>query len=336
MRPMKRWVTLPIVSFGMALGVAAAIGPVTASAGTGGAPGVVIGPQGARYPDGTAKVSSPESPAAIAQAGDKAALRDLYFAMVSGKAKASVYQTAQLQFIARWGIALQPGASRSLTPSMPGCPILPTLVMGIPTCSTNPQSGSVSLAQVPEQYCSWLGLYCYCGPATAYSMLNGLGYPRSHDGEALSQNELAINKYLETNYWGGTPWSGLSGDHPMPETLNYWRTGSYSGYYEADGLGQPNPAPSLSTFEFDLKFDVDNRWSLAANTHEKAGGTHLAGHPASAEIWHWLPLYGFQSYGSTTMYADPATSVWPPGVPAYSTTASSTMDSLIQDRGLVW
>ena len=116
-----------------------------------------------------------------------------------------------------------------------------------------------------EQYCSWTNpvSYCYCGPATAYSILQEMGFPTSHDGEALSQNKLAANKYLETDANGGTPWTGAGGDHPMPESLNYWRTGSYSGYYEADGLGMPTPAPDTSTFENDVRFDIDYGYPLA-------------------------------------------------------------------------
>jgi hypothetical protein len=339
---MRRSIVRPVLSLGLALGLLSSLGPVVANAGQGGAPGVPIGPQGARYPDGTAKINAAVSPAAAAQAKDKAALRDLYIAQLTGKASSAAYHNGQQRFTSRWGIALQPTPTlttstvrtRTISPLCPlaaGGPMLPNTM----DCTGNRAYNSVTLTQVAEQYCSFNHTYCYCGPATGVSMLRGLGYNTSHDGETLSQNELAINKYLETNYWGGTPWSGLSGDHPMPETLNYWRTGSYSGYYEADGLGMSIPAPDLSTYENDVRYDIDNGWSLAPDIHEKVNQYHLPGHPSGTEIWHWLPVYGYTSYGSYTSYADPATSVWS-GVSATNSVSAANMDGILQDRGLVW
>ena len=168
-------------------------------------------------------------------AKDKANLRDLYLAMLAGNVTQAAYQKAFTSFSGKYGVS-------PVRVSTPNCPIIGGggLAPALQSCLGNRPSGSLPLTQANEQYCSWTNpvSYCYCGPATAYSILQEMGFPTSHDGEALSQNKLAITKYLETNYWGNTPWSGLSSDHPMPESLNYWRTGSYSGYYEADGLGE--------------------------------------------------------------------------------------------------
>jgi hypothetical protein len=317
---MRRLVARPILGLGLALGMFVYAGPLAASAGL----------------NGGRAVSNQTS---SAMARDKANLRDLYIAMLAGKATAAAYQKALTSFNSRYGVS-------PVRVSIPNCPIMGggALAPAMPTCTGNRAQNSLPLTQANEQFCSFTNpqTYCYCGPATAYSILQELHYPTSHDGEALSQNELAITKYLETNYWWNTPWSGLSGDHPMPETLNYWRTGSYSGYYEADGLGMSIPAPDTSTFENDVRYDVDNGWPLAPNTTEVYLGYHLAGHPTSQAqnpIGHWLPIYGYSNYGATFYYADPAHAVpanWGWSAPAYATDSAANFSGLVQARGLVW
>ena len=321
---MRHWIARPILALGLVAGMFAIASPMAAYAGQSGASGVTTKSQ-------------------TSLAKDKVALRDLYFSVLAGRTSVTVYQKALRSFAAKYGAANTPSLAMSSLPSTPLCPIVPggALIASTPSspnCLGSRAQNTVSLTQAGEQYCSWNGSYCYCGPATAYSMLQGLGYPTSHDGEALSQNTLATTKYLETNYWGNTPWSGLSGDHPMPESLNYWRTSSYSGYYQADGLGTGRPAPDTSTFEFDVIYDVDNRWSVAANITEVVGGYHLAGHP-NQNIGHWLPIYGYYSYGANFYYADPANSVpasWGWSAPAYSSDSAANFSGLVQARGVVW
>jgi hypothetical protein len=178
-------------------------------------------------------------------------------------------------------------------------------------------------------------------------MLDALHKPTSYDGrDSLSQPVLALKRYLETDYWGNTPWSGLpypngQPDHPMPESLNFWIGGSYlTGYYEADGLGMPTPAPDLATYKSDLRWDINNGWPLTANIHEPPNTTpRMQGHPPGEDIWHWLAIYGYlgstTTGGDTTLYADSATTVWASVLPKASQ-PSSDIVYLYREHGLVW
>jgi hypothetical protein len=193
----------------------------------------------------------------------------------------------------------------------------------------------------------------YCGPGATYAVLAYLGYSTSHDGETLTQsciggacgsgNPYSL-KYLETNYWdtygggnGGTPWWVSGSDYPVPGTLNYWRTGTYTGFYAG-----VFPS-SESTYELDLTYDIDNYWPFMIDVHEPASGTHLVGHPPAVEIFHWITGFGYSNYGAGTDYIDPAansTLGWS-GVSAYNYNfASSTMYYLMSNNGyqfgIVW
>ena len=186
----------------------------------------------------------------------------------------------------------------------------------------------------------------YCGPGATYSVLAYLGYSTSHDGESLSQSCVGgtcgagapnSQKYLETNYWGNTPWYVSANDHPVPGTLNYWRTGYYSGYYVG-----VFPS-SESSYESDLTYDIDNYWPTMNDVHEPANGTHLVGHPPTLEIFHWITDFGYTNYGAGTDYVDPAansTLGWTQ-VPATNYNyASSDMYYLMSNNGqtfgIVW
>lgn len=197
---------------------------------------------------------------------------------------------------------------------------------GLLTPLSSPSAQTLPVAQFPETnpsgYCQ-PGYSCYCGPASAVSVLRYL-QPVSHDGETLTdangnssggQFGLAGNygsgapwsyKYLETNVRGGeTPWYSGGNDWPMSQSFNYWISGSYSGfpYYT-------NYRPtSASNYESDLVADI---WSggspgypLAGDVEEIAGGLHLPGHPQNIEIQHWIAMFGYGSNGVTTDYVDP-------------------------------
>lgn len=113
-------------------------------------------------------------------------------------------------------------------------------------------------------------------------------------------------------------------------TYNYWRTGSWSGYY----LGV-KPA-SLSDYEFDLTYDIYGNYPLSANVEEVVNGVHLNGHP-NVEIQHWITLYGYNGSGSGTSYEDPANSsavYFGASVPPYNYGfSSSSMYTLVTDAG---
>ena len=318
---MKQWIARPILALGLIVGMFA-----------------VVGPLGADAASQTASVKHSQ----VTQTRAKSALRDLYINMLAGRASAAAYQKALTSFSTTYGVI----PARVSTPSCPsvGSGLMMTTTPGLPACLGNRQWNKVALTQADELYCPANGKYCYCGPATGYSILQQLGHAHSTSGELLGQKLLASTKYLETDYWGNTPWSGRGGDHPMVESITMWLTGSYyNGYYEQDGLGMPIGAPDTSTFESDVRFDTDYGYSLTANTTEVWGGYHLAGHnttdPKQHPIGHWLPIYGYYSYGAGFYYADPAHSVpanWGWTAPQYGADSAANFTGLVQARGIVW
>lgn len=175
----------------------------------------------------------------------------------------------------------------------------------------------------------------YCGPGSAYSILAALGKTKSYDNETLSQANLATRKYLETDYWGNTPWS-VGTSRPYPESLNYWRTGSYSGYYAAVGT-----TVNAATFKDNMTYDIDRNWLVGGNAWEVAGSQnpHLVGHPTNVDIYHWIAIYGYANWGDTTYYADPASGASSLGwtsVPRYSGISTNTLAVILDGRGYVW
>lgn len=150
----------------------------------------------------------------------------------------------------------------------------------------------------------------YCGPGATMTALYYLKQT-SYEGESLTQACLAgecgpgapnSQKYLETNYWGqgGTPWYVSPTDRPVPGTLNYWRTGSYSGDYIAQFPS------SLQAYKDALMSDIDWGFPVMPDVHEPSNGTHLWGHPPNVEIFHWITAFGYAGLGATTAYVDPA------------------------------
>jgi hypothetical protein len=191
--------------------------------------------------------------------------------------------------------------------------------------------------------------------------------PTSHDGETLfaggsswqGQVGLAGNfgsgvpppapqppysrKYLETNYFGGeTPWLAVPGEYPMSRSINWWVSGSYSGF---PNYANQRPT-SVTDYQNLLKMDISTGYPLAGDVEEIANvGVHLWGHPLNQDIQHWIPLYGYAASGASTSYIDPAagsTLNWP--VNAFNTGwASSDMYTLVTDAdsmggpyGIVW
>ncbi|HEX6292742.1 MAG TPA: C39 family peptidase [Herpetosiphonaceae bacterium] len=200
---------------------------------------------------------------------------------------------------------------------------------GIGTMAAGYSSRTLSLTQVAQ-----INSY-YCGPASAYSILGALGKWTSYDGESLSQSMLATRKYLETDYWGNTPWS-VGSSRPYPETLNYWRTGSYYGYYVAVGT-----TVNAATFKDNMTYDIDRNWPVGGNAWEVAGSQnpHLVGHPTNTDIFHWIAIYGYANWGDTTYYADPASGASSLGwtsVPRYAGISTNTLAVILDGRGYVW
>lgn len=193
----------------------------------------------------------------------------------------------------------------------------------------------------------------YCGPAAAWSILRGLNVTTSHYGEPLlpastGQHTLAAlcstcgdprGKYLQTDYFGQTPWVAEAGNYPMPRALNRWRTGYSSGWYNVKTV--TNDAAGRANFKTNLTLDINIGYPIAANIVEYTNGVHLPGHP-NFNIYHWIALRGYNNYGDNTRYADPAYSAyvtWGYGtgmMPYNSVLTDSVMVPLISRRGYVY
>jgi hypothetical protein len=180
----------------------------------------------------------------------------------------------------------------------------------------------------------------YCGPATAYEILgyqmihNGLGSTTGPNGETLSQSTLAGATYLETDEYDGTNWS----PYVMDPTLNAWL---HTSFYAAQPGSGVSGGFSTSTWEADLKTDIDSGWAIAGNVVEYAGGAHLVGHPTNETIYHWIAITGYTGFDTYTTYVDSVHGdtqfwSWAANVPPQSTISSGTMTSLLNGRGYVW
>ncbi len=167
----------------------------------------------------------------------------------------------------------------------------------------------------------------YCGPASASEAL----YVRL--GYNVSQSTLAGNSYLQTNENGGTNWGY---PYVMPATLNDF-TGS--SFYEAvdayDGVNNN----TTSTFESDLQTDINTDWAVVIGVYEEANTytPHLAGHPDTIPISHWIAAYGYDTSGADVSYDDSvydATSIsWYKDVKSPSSTiSSSNMNTMMAQR----
>jgi hypothetical protein len=182
-----------------------------------------------------------------------------------------------------------------------------------------PVSASLNTPQAAQQ------TTYYCGPATAYEMLKGMGKTTGPHGEVLSQSVLAGSSYLQTNALGQTPWSG---PYVMGPSLNAWAGQSfYAAQY----------APSLTTYIADVTVDIYLGWPVAANVVEEANNTvHLVGHPTNQTIYHWVAIKGYNTNGNNTTYVDSVHGTtfwsWSPNVPAQSTIPSNNMYIMVNGK----
>lgn len=293
---------------------------------------------GPRDPDGTPKTISRLSQENLARLAEKRAMSDLFANLRAGRVDQASYDAALARFERRFGVSplkdAPSGGPKSAAPESTGR-------AGLARPLAYPTAKYLSaLTQVPQ------ATDFYCGPAAAYEALAAMGYWRSYHGESLSQRELARHhpgtlrgKYLETDFWGGTPWSTCETCRPMPESLNMWREGNYYGYYLAVGL--PDPTIDPTKYANDLVFDIYYGYPVLLDAWERSGGAHLVGHPVTVEITHWVAAYGYSNSGWTTHYADSVAGTnfwsWAGNVPRYSLYNSTTLvNGMLNGRGYVW
>ena len=273
-------------------------------------------------PDGT-PAAGPLSAERQGRLAQKQAMSDLFAGLREGSVPQAAYDAALARFEVNFGRSPLRAQAASNDIHRVGSPSVMAYPSQLYLCALN---------QVPqaEDY--------YCGPASAYSVLGALGNWTSYNNESLDQYTLANTVYLETDAHGETPWSTCPGCRPMPESINFWRGGSYSGYYEAVGLPDSVDA---TTYMNNLQYDIYYGYPVVGNAWERVDQAHLAGHPPSLDIKHWVPVYGYSNYGATTAYADPVNGTsfwtWSPNVPRYSYIDSATLaNAMLNGRGYVW
>jgi hypothetical protein len=204
---------------------------------------------------------------------------------------------------------------------------------GYTTASTGYASNSVALTQQAQQ------TYYYCGPAAVSEALGTRGI-------TISQSSAAY--LLRTSSDEGTAWSGVTArvpyttGRPVVDVLNdrinrLW--------YISNALPYSPSSSDVSDYIDDMSFDIDKKqvdsrgWAVVGDAWEVPNGPHLTGHPSNREIFHWFAIYGYTSYGKTTLYADSVAgsgNSFSGSVPRYSALSSSTIVTILGGRGYVW
>ncbi|XBH22966.1 C39 family peptidase [Jonesiaceae bacterium BS-20] len=142
----------------------------------------------------------------------------------------------------------------------------------------------------------------YCGPASAYMVLNHLGVKKSKDGKntTLTQANLAGSNYLGTTSNAGTPWASKK----MHATLNKWTgTTDWAATNAPSTDGQKLVATAGA---FVRNIGQKNR-AMLMGTVEMGGQAHYNNHPKAKTIGHWLVGYGYTPTGFRM--ADPAAGI---------------------------
>lgn len=142
----------------------------------------------------------------------------------------------------------------------------------------------------------------YCGPASAYMVLNHLGVKKSKDvkNTTLTQANLAGSNYLGTTSGGGTAWASKK----MHSTLNKW-TGT-TGWAATNAPTNDGQKLIATAGAFVRNIGQKNR-ALLMGTVEFNGGAHYNNHPTNKTIGHWVVGYGYAPTGFRI--ADPAAGI---------------------------
>lgn len=140
----------------------------------------------------------------------------------------------------------------------------------------------------------------WCGPATAYIMIQGMKYygkissTRSKDRDwSLSQYNLASSNYLDARNDG-------TYRTDMADGLNDW-TGKLFKV-------QSNPSPT--TFKNEMVNNFRYGYAIAVAALEQANGAHYNGHPTWQTVDHWIVARAYTTDIRDTHFVDPATTLW--------------------------
>lgn len=197
-----------------------------------------------------------------------------------------------------------------------------TTTPGMASTSTAaaPDYQVLGVVQVGQQKSYW------CGPASAYMMLrHDYRLTSAYDGQSLSQTALAGSNYLQTEQRLATTFASGA----MASGINRWRGSSF--YVQ---VGHPSGVSVKSELFLDIGM---YSMTLAADTVAIYNGPHYNNHPNNKDpIGHWIVGYGYSGSGTTSMWMDPSTSVWPNVSPAFQADTTSFTNTYLQSNGTVW
>lgn len=158
----------------------------------------------------------------------------------------------------------------------------------------------------------------YCGPASAYQLLNYKGITRNpYDFRSLTQSNLANDLGTTSS---GTPFPGT-----WTGTLQNWTSGIEWAYIWS---------PSSSTLLSKTKLDVDANWPLIYDTYMSSSSGYLPGY-SSGTIYHYVTGDGYDDVSPQEIhYVDPnqyrSAAYGPHWV------SLSLMTNVLQQRGIIW
>lgn len=165
---------------------------------------------------------------------------------------------------------------------------------------------------VAKQTTDW-----YCGPASAYNILHGIGITSNpFDGRALSQYNLAVDL--------GALNQGALWPNTWASTLNRWL--GWTFYVTTN-------APSASSILNNAYVDTINYLGSIYDTH-MIGSNQLYGYAQGSERWHYLGGDGYNNSTSEVHYLD-SNNLNSTAFGAHWATASM-MAKCTAERGMAW
>lgn len=191
----------------------------------------------------------------------------------------------------------------------------------IPTLKSTDSDVTTLSAATTTSDSSVLGYACskqltdwYCGPASAYNILKGMGVS-SYGGKTLSQDNLASDL--------GALTSGASFPGTWTSTLNNW-----SGKYYISVWG-----PSASSLLANAYVDTIAYMGTIYDTY-MSGSNQLYGYSVGTTRYHYLAGDGYNNTTSEVHYLDSHNT----NVTAFGAhwATSSLMASCVSSRGMIW
>jgi hypothetical protein len=169
----------------------------------------------------------------------------------------------------------------------------------------------------------------FCGPATIEEISSSVPGP-----SPIGLSQWSIAAYMDGQGGNEINANGTNVDQETNGLNHYVGVPDYGwNFYGFVGMSYNPTSGDRSGFEANLASDVSNNSPVAGDAWEVAGGPHLVGHPVNQTIFHWFAIYG--TSGSSTYYADSATTVWS-GVPAFSWFSTYTLETILGGRGYIW